>query len=132
MCVDFLPVAPGLGHQHRKADREHQIFSRCQMIVTPTVGMHVWSNVLPRDYDEKAQINPPDQQEREIQIADVYVQIVALVVRLQCERADHRHGMQEEDYVSDEGIGDALAKVHFKIRPNALACEPGEAAQTEE
>ena len=102
------------------------------MVVAPSVGEDVRRDVLPRDHHEEVEINPPDQQQRKIQIADVHVQVVALVVRLQGEGADHRYGMQEQNHIADEGIGNALPQIHFKICPDALANEPREAAEAKQ
>src|SRR5271167_3843339 len=125
MGVDFAPGPLGAAQQNGEAYREHDILDSGQMIVAEPVVRDIGRDVLPGNDDKQIEINPPDEDERKIEVADVEVHIVAAVVGTQSERPHHRYRVKEQYHIAKKRVWNSLAADDFKVGPNHLADQPG-------
>src|ERR1700731_2430438 len=94
------------------------------MVITESVIHDIRSDVLPGNYHEEIEIDPPDQNEREIQIANVKIHVITPVVRPQSQGPHHRDGMKKQDHIAQERIRDSLPADDLEVGPNHLADQP--------
>src|ERR1700726_2074292 len=105
MRVDGAPPSASLEVENREASSEEKILYALQRIECVVVPRYVEGHVLPRRNDEEIEIDPPEKEQGEIDIAEMHAQVVAAIVRPQGERTDHRDGVEKEDYVTYVGVG---------------------------
>ena len=77
--------------------------------------------------------NPPDEQEGVVEHADAFIPLAFPEMWKHGKRGDHRHQMQEQNDIAQEGIGHLLTLDHLKINPrHSIVSEPEEHAHAHE
>ena len=94
--------------------------------------MHVCDDVLPRHDDQNVEIEPPDQQKREIQSSNARGRFVARNVGSQGQRAHNRNQVQEKHHIPSAKVGYIAPKNNFVVGPKELVRQPKRNAESDQ
>src|SRR5271168_5016095 len=104
--------------QHQTdANQKHQMLEGVQNVEVAPVKRYIGGDVLPGNDGEKIEIEPPHEQEAEINRAQPESLSVRDVVWPQSQSSHQGDQMQKQDYVTDERVGNALLEKDFKVGP---------------
>src|SRR2546423_7643576 len=120
MEVDGSPRSAASSPHHDQTGREHEFFANVKQVKAAPVNLLHWVHILPGNYDEEIQKQPPGEQQCEIEGSDAYRMIVPLNVRLNGDGGHHWDDMQEKNYVSDKWVGSLMTKIDLDIGPHQL------------
>src|SRR5579862_3158817 len=88
------------------------------------------ADVLPGEDGVEVEIEPPNQQQGEVERAEASGALIVLEVGLQGESRHHGYKVKEDDDVAAVGVGHILAEEDFPINPEDLINEPHGDAQS--
>src|ERR1039457_2265137 len=98
----------------------------------PVICGDIGHDVLPRNDEQDVQIEPPSQQQSEIETSDTGGIFVARSVGTDGQGGHERNNVQEQNDVPGEQVRDIGVQDHFVVGPEQLINEPERDAESDQ
>ncbi len=106
------------------------MFCAIESIVVDVVLDDIQVDILLREDDERIKEDPPAEQHEEIEQAEQDFPFFVLQVGTPAHGGEHGHGMEEQDDIENEGVGDLAVKNGLPDGPGSLIGDPAGESQS--